>query len=139
MSDTEEAADTFPRRNRLDLMTPAEKSILSAQHAVEAAGASSRLTDASTLLAQARDAVADHVDGITEQRGNPFAAQEDPVLQFFAYSHLPAHLQERSKPFGDLAQLVVDTLPRNPERTVALRKLLDAKDATVRAAIWKAC
>jgi hypothetical protein len=28
-----------------------------------------------------------------------------------------------------------ETLPRNPERTVALRKLLEAKDAAVRAAI----
>jgi len=27
-------------------------------------------------------------------------------------------------------------LPRNPERTVALRKLLEAKDAAVRAALF---
>ena len=59
------------------------------------------------------------------------------ILQFFAYSHLPAHLQLVSKPFGDLAQQVVDTLPRNPERTVALRKLLEAKDAAVRALVAK--
>ena len=59
------------------------------------------------------------------------------ILQFFAYAHLPEHLQEISKPFGDLAQQVVDTLPRNPERTVALRKLLEAKDAAVRARLWK--
>lgn len=58
-------------------------------------------------------------------------------MQFFAYAHLPEHLQEISKPFGDLAQQVVDTLPRNPERTVALRKLLEAKDAAVRARLWK--
>ena len=54
-------------------------------------------------------------------------------MQFFAYTHLPAHLQEISKPFGDLAEQIVATLPRNPERTVALRKLLEAKDAAVRA------
>lgn len=54
-------------------------------------------------------------------------------MQFFAYTHLPAHLQEISKPFGDLAEQIVVTLPRNPERTVALRKLLEAKDAAVRA------
>lgn len=59
------------------------------------------------------------------------------ILQFFTYAHLPAHLQAVSKPFGDLAQQIVDTLPRNPERTVALRKLLEAKDAAVRALIAK--
>lgn len=59
------------------------------------------------------------------------------ILQFFAYAHLPAHLQAVSKPFGDLAQHVVETLPRNPERTVALRKLLEAKDAAVRALVAK--
>lgn len=59
------------------------------------------------------------------------------ILQFFAYAHLPPHLQAVSKPFGDLAHQIVDTLPRNPERTVALRKLLEAKDAAVRALVAK--
>ena len=59
------------------------------------------------------------------------------ILQFFAYAHLPDHLQAVSKPFGELAQHIVDTLPRNPERTVALRKLLEAKDAAVRALVAK--
>ena len=59
------------------------------------------------------------------------------LLQFFAYTHLPAHLQEISKPFGDLAQQIVNTLPRNPERTTALRKLLEAKDCAVRAFLYK--
>jgi len=59
------------------------------------------------------------------------------IIQFFAYAHLPPHLQTVSKPFGDLAQQIVDTISRNPERTVALRKLLEAKDAAVRALIAK--
>lgn len=63
------------------------------------------------------------------------------ILQFFSYAHLPAHLpahlQEVSRPFADMAQQIVDTLPRNPERTVALRKLLEAKDAAVRALLAK--
>lgn len=59
------------------------------------------------------------------------------IQQFFAYGHLPAHLQEISKPFCDLADSMVATLPRNPERTVALRKLLEAKDAAVRASLAK--
>lgn len=59
------------------------------------------------------------------------------ILQFFAYEHLPPHLAAVSKPFGDLARSLVETLPRNPERTVALRKLLEAKDAAVRALLAK--
>lgn len=61
----------------------------------------------------------------------------EPLLQFFAYAHLPPHLQSVSAPFGDLAQLIVADLPRNPERTVALRKLLEAKDCAVRALLFK--
>ncbi|WP_313760182.1 hypothetical protein [Rhizobium sp.] len=63
--------------------------------------------------------------------------QPEHILQFFAYSHLPAHLQAVSKPFGDMAESIVSELPRNPERTVALRKLLEAKDAAVRAFLAK--
>lgn len=59
------------------------------------------------------------------------------LLQFFAYAHLPPHLQAISKPFGDLAQQIVDTLPDNPERTTALRKLLEAKDCAVRAQLFQ--
>lgn len=61
----------------------------------------------------------------------------DYLLQFFAYSHLPEHLQKVSEPFSVLANLIVDTVPSNPERTVALRKLLEAKDCAVRAVIFK--
>jgi len=62
---------------------------------------------------------------------------EEPILQFFAYGHLRDDLKEQSKPFAELAQRIVETLPRNPERTVALRKLLEAKDAAVRAALYQ--
>lgn len=57
------------------------------------------------------------------------------IHQFFRYDHLPPKLQAVSKPFGDLAQEIINNLPRNPERTVALRKLLEAKDAAVRALV----
>ena len=57
----------------------------------------------------------------------------DPILRFFHYSHLPQGLQAASRPFCELAAHIVTTLPRNAERTVALRKLLEAKDAAVRA------
>jgi len=59
----------------------------------------------------------------------------DAILQFFAFEHLPEKLAAISKPFGELAATIVDTCPRNAERSVALRKLLEAKDAAVRAAI----
>lgn len=58
-------------------------------------------------------------------------------MQFFAYGHLPPAMQEVSKPFCELATYVFNNLPSNPERTVALRKLLEAKDAAVRAFIFK--
>lgn len=61
---------------------------------------------------------------------------KEHILQFFKYEHLPARLQVVSAPFCELARALVDEehgLPRNPERTVALRKLLEAKDAAVRA------
>lgn len=61
----------------------------------------------------------------------------DRMMQFFAYEHLPPHLQAISKPFCELAQTIVDELPSNPERIVALRKLLEAKDCAVRAWLYK--
>lgn len=64
-------------------------------------------------------------------------AKEEPILQFFAYTHLPKDLQEISEPFASMALFVFNVLPRNAERTVALRKLLEAKDAAVRARIAK--
>ena len=63
--------------------------------------------------------------------------KQDHILQYFAYGHLPEFLQSASRPFGVLARQIVETLPRNPERTVALRKLLEAKDAAVRALVAK--
>lgn len=62
---------------------------------------------------------------------------QENILQFFAFEHLPPTLKEISRPFGQMAESMTKTLPRNPERTVALRKLLEAKDAAVRAFISK--
>ena len=60
---------------------------------------------------------------------------EERMMQWFKYGHLPENLQKVSKPFCDLANHIELLLPRNPERTVALRKLFEAKDAAVRAFI----
>lgn len=60
---------------------------------------------------------------------------ESPILRYFAYEHLPEKLQGVSRPFYDLAHDIDHTLPGGPEKSVALRKLLEAKDAAVRAAL----
>ena len=70
-------------------------------------------------------------------RSFTMAAEQEHILQFFAFSHLPEKLQAISQPFCHAAHLIIATTPRNPERTVALRKLLEAKDAAVRAALAK--
>jgi hypothetical protein len=62
---------------------------------------------------------------------------QDRMLQFFKDEHLPREIQFVSKPFSDLAELIVGSLPANPERTAGLRKLLEAKDCAVRAYIYK--
>lgn len=75
----------------------------------------------------------------------------DYMLQFFQFEHLPPRLREVSQPFCALAHAIVDgdnsaesgtvtiggPLPSNPERTTALRKLLEAKDCAVRAVLFK--
>jgi len=57
------------------------------------------------------------------------------IARYFEYGHLPAHLQEVSAPCGDLAQAMIDALPDGPELSAGLRKLLEAKDCFVRAAL----
>ena len=57
----------------------------------------------------------------------------DRMLKWFVYEHLPQHLQVVSRHFAELAEFVCECAEPGPERTVALRKLLEAKDAAVRA------
>lgn len=59
------------------------------------------------------------------------------LLQFFSYAHLPVNLQTVSQPFHDLATHLDASLPVNPEKTTALRKLLEAKDCAIRAMLFK--
>jgi hypothetical protein len=63
---------------------------------------------------------------------NPAVAH---VLQFFTFDHLPEKLKGVSMPFAAMAHNIADRAPNSPETTVALRKLLEAKDAAVRAAL----
>lgn len=62
---------------------------------------------------------------------------QNQIMQFFAYAHLPPHLQKVSKPFALLAQEMDLHLPNGPEKSAGLRKLLEAKDCAVRALVAK--
>lgn len=57
------------------------------------------------------------------------------IIRYFAYEHLPEGLQAISKPLFDLALLYDSSLPNGPEKSAGLRKLLEAKDCFVRAAL----
>jgi ferritin-like protein len=57
------------------------------------------------------------------------------LLRYFEFEHLPEHLQPVSRPFHDVAHDMAGRLPEDPETTVCLRKLLEAKDCAVRAAL----
>ena len=100
-------------------------------------------TDASALLGGTEvqaDAPADPPAPPKFDHLPPHLQPKDPpehILQYFAFAHLPPHLQDVSRPFAALADDIVANVPRNPERTVALRKLLESKDAAVRAKLAK--
>ncbi len=57
------------------------------------------------------------------------------LLDFFEYEHLPEKLQEVSKSFYGLAHEMNHKLPECNEKTIFLRKLLEAKDCAVRCAL----
>ena len=58
---------------------------------------------------------------------------EERMMKWFKFDHLSSHLQEVSARFWDIACQINATIEPGPERTVSLRKLLEAKDAAVRA------
>jgi len=62
---------------------------------------------------------------------------KEDILQYFEYRHLPLALQAVSKPIGEMAEKMFMDLPKCAERTMGLRKLLEAKDCFVRAALYK--
>ena len=57
------------------------------------------------------------------------------LLRFFEYAHLPDHLKAVSQGSYELADEMVSRLPDGPELSTGLRKLLEAKDCFVRAAL----
>jgi hypothetical protein len=66
---------------------------------------------------------------------SPIEPHDEPILKHFAWAHLPEPLRAVSRPFGMLAARMVATSARSAERSACLRKLLEAKDCAVRAAM----
>lgn len=58
-----------------------------------------------------------------------------PILRFFDYGRLPESPRVVSEQFYELAWEIERTLPTGPEKSAGLRKLLEAKDCLVRAAL----
>lgn len=59
-----------------------------------------------------------------------------PILKFFQFAHLPeGKLQRVSGICATVANTMEDELPDGPEKSAGLRKLLEAKDCFVRAAL----
>lgn len=58
-----------------------------------------------------------------------------PILRYFSFAHLPESMQKVSRPIGELAVAMDEALPDGPEKSAGLRKLLEAKDCLVRAAL----
>lgn len=56
-------------------------------------------------------------------------------MRYFEYDHLPDTLQPVSRSVAELAVLMDQLLIDCPEKTAGLRKLLEAKDCFVRAAL----
>lgn len=71
----------------------------------------------------------------TDEQAYKRACGAVPILRYFSYTHLPAHLQVVSEKFYHLAMDIDNLLPMGAEKAVALRKLLESKDAAVRAAL----
>ena len=67
--------------------------------------------------------------------GNRCHPQVQAILPYFGYEHLQRRQAEVAKIFHDAARdLLIENLS-GPELTTALRKLLEAKDAAVRASL----
>lgn len=73
-------------------------------------------------------------------RGDPVNAEgrhpgTQQIARWFTFDHLPDNARPPSRACAELAQDMIDALPDGPELTAGLRKLLEAKDCFVRAAI----
>jgi len=76
-------------------------------------------------------------DALAPEEPQPGFVYDPAILmaRYFDYAHLPEHLQPVSKACGDLFVAMIDALPPGAEKTTGMRKLLEAKDCFVRAAL----
>ena len=64
-----------------------------------------------------------------------FPPAVEHVIQFFSFEHLPEPMRTAAAEFASLAVKIANAVPDDVETSVALRKLLEAKDAAVRAIV----
>lgn len=57
-----------------------------------------------------------------------------PILKHFEGNHLPMQVRAICRPFADLASTLDAILEESPEKSTALRKLLESMDCVIRAA-----
>lgn len=65
----------------------------------------------------------------------PRLSPSQQLLRFFKFDHLPEPLKTISSRLSLTAAWVEENVPDGPEKTTGLRKLLEAKDCFVRAAL----
>jgi hypothetical protein len=70
-----------------------------------------------------------------DQKTNPNTDPGELLYRYFTYAHLPDRLAAVAARCADMAEWAVTCLPAGPERSVGMRKLLEAKDCFVRAAL----
>lgn len=59
------------------------------------------------------------------------------MIKFFTVDHLPPQLKGIASAYQDLAEEIIMRVPAGEQRKIALQKLLESKDATIRAIIEK--
>lgn len=70
-----------------------------------------------------------------EEAWQPLNTQPSPIMRYFAFMHLEGDQRNISSVFCTLANQIEAILPPGPEKSTALRKLLEAKDAAVRSSL----
>jgi hypothetical protein len=63
------------------------------------------------------------------------ASKLDDVARYFKYTHLTGAARDMSRTFAYQAHEVLLRAPRCPQRTHALNRLLESKDAAVRSVL----
>lgn len=82
-----------------------------------------------------RETEAEYMDAVASTLEEVEKSSGERMLKYFRFRQLPFELKRHSMPFAKLAIGVVQSVTSSPERTAGLRKLLEAKDCIVRAAL----